>query len=493
MSRSGLVIVSLALTVGAASCGDPRDGTPSSDVETAAQALLGTNISNALVPNSTFQSETSSVASLGGMAAVAFNTDDSAHGIPNVSKCRLHSQSALSYRSTAGGAWRVIHIPVPTSQGVSILRGDPSTAFFDLGTSYRVFVSSIAISDATWNGLTKRTDGCADNAVVVPAANIDRGCVSAVEIPKSGAAASMGLAFCVAPQVSGQFDGGSVWTGSNGYLYAAYWNAKTTVRRVEVFRTNAQAFTALAVPFPGMSILGHPKFVQGSNGGPALIAPDSGGTFWFTAFNETTLTWSTPAFVASGFSWQRPITLKDGKTLREVGYWATWFSSGPSPSSLLFFFEKPGTGTFTRLQGVACGTIPSLGCSEMPGWTTSTTANAFMAGIAVAHIPQPPSPYPRVAPWLSYWNDSARSDGQVTMRWAALNFAGSGSLTLIDLGTTERPCGAGLYWGDYDQMAVDNDFSASATVLRPFTDSTAATCNTSTGDPQHVSLLSISP
>src|SRR4051812_19165307 len=91
---SALVVSVLVLMASlVSSCGDPRDAAPEGEIGAAAEGLLGTNITGSLVPNSTFQSETSSVAA-GTMTAVAYNTDDTAHGIPDVSKCRLHSQSA---------------------------------------------------------------------------------------------------------------------------------------------------------------------------------------------------------------------------------------------------------------------------------------------------------------------------------------------------------------------------------------------------------------
>jgi hypothetical protein len=486
-----VVFILVLMAWAASSCGDPRDPDPGGDIGVTAEELLGTNISGSLVPNSTFQSETSAVAT-GNMAAIAYNTDDTAHGIANVSKCRFHSQIALSYRSPTGGAWRVVHVPVPSSQGVSVLRGDPSVAFLDVGGSYRVFVASLAISDATWNTLPKRSDGCVDNANIVGAGFLDRACVAAVEIPKDGSAAFPGLAFCFAPLLSGgHFDGGSVTTTAAGFVYATYWDKNSTSSRVDVFRTNDQAFSALPNPFPGTSILGHSIFVKNASA-PSLIAPDSTGTFWYTSLDETTLTWSLPAVVATGFSWQRNLTMQRSSTiLRERGYTEpTWVSNGPSRPSLYFFYSKPASGALTRIQGVVCSVTNVFGCSEVPGWGTSNLVNSFMVAMTVAIVPQPPSPFPRVAPWISYWSE-VRTDGNLTLNWARVN--GDGTLTAFaDSRAVEGACPAGKYWGDYDTMTVENDLTAGAGLLRPFTDSTSAGC-TANGDPQHVSLLRLAP
>ena len=55
----------------------------------------------------------------------------------------------------------------------------------------------------------------------------------------------------------------------------------------------------------------------------------------------------------------------------------------------------------------------------------------------------------------------------------------------------EKPCPNETYWGDYDSMTVGNNgggFGQLPFLLRYLTDSTAATCNPETGNPQHVSV-----
>jgi hypothetical protein len=124
----------------------------------------------------------------------------------------------------------------------------------------------------------------------------------------------------------------------------------------------------------------------------------------------------------------------------------------------------------------------------MPNWTTPAGSNALLPALAVAERPQVPAP-PSVDPWLSYWADNGSAVGELTLTFSKIDLSG-GALSTSSTTAQQIPCPkSGGYWGDYDQMAVENNISLSAAprLVRYVADSTAAACDTSNGVPQHVS------
>lgn len=288
------------------------------------------------------------------------------------------------------------------------------------------------------------------------------------------------------PGVAGdEFDGGNLFYSPNsGFLYAAYWNDARS--RIDVFR-RGNAFVKVAQPFSGKTMKGHPLLVR-SSGAPVLIAPDSAGTFWYTQFDETALTWSAPVQVATGFKWQERVQLRNGKTLRQIGYAADWVSGGAFPPYLMFFYAKPRSAAgFTQLQGVTCTTAPSFSCTTNAGFVTPANENALLPATAVFHSSNQGGPV--IRPYLSYWTDLGSAAGTL-----ALRVASAGNLSLVTKATTgsQTPCVVSDYWGDYDQMVIQEEGLASARLIRAGTDSTGAAC-TANGDPQHVSTFSVVP
>jgi len=221
-----------------------------------------------------------------------------------------------------------------------------------------------------------------------------------------------------------------------------------------------------------------------------LIAPDSAGTFWYSSFVESSLSWTAPVQVATGFKWQDTVQLRNGKTFRQIGYAADWMNGGAFTPYLLFMYQKPRSAAgFTQLQGVTCATAPTFSCSPVASFATPANENAILPAMAVSHSSNRGGPV--ITPYLSYWTDAGSASGTLALRMALINV---GTMTLVTKVTTgtQTPCVVENYWGDYDQMIVQEEGLSTAKLIRPGTDSTGAACNAN-GDPQHVSILSVSP
>ena len=82
---------------------------------------------------------------------------------------------------------------------------------------------------------------------------------------------------------------------------------------------------------------------------------------------------------------------------------------------------------------------------------------------------------------LTYWSDNGQSGNRVVLRHYEFNINGSirssGALTASQVAC---PGGGANYWGDYDSMYVKNNATTLPTFHRSFTDSTEATCDTTT-------------
>lgn len=479
------LVIGLLPMLGLAACGNETDEATLDGVSSVTGALVSgmTNVTNGQTPNSTFQSETAAVA-IGGGEAIAYNTDDSAHGVVSDHYCRNYSEQALTYRVTSTGGWQTFRIP--TGAGKSLFYGDPALAARNDPNNFRVYVSSLAVSDAQWNTMPKRADGCISPTTRANAV-IDSACVSAVDVPRNGAAASLVWTACMPAAAGDDLDGGNLFLNpSSGLLYAAYWNVARG--RIDVYR-RGNAFVNVPQPFAGKTIKGHPIFVRNS-GAPVLIAPDSAGTFWYSYFDESSSAWTTPVQVATGFKWQDTVQLRNGKTFRQIGYAADWMNGGAFAPYLLFFYQKPRSAAgFTQLQGVTCGTSPSFSCAPNAGLVTPANENALLPAMAVSHSSNRGGPV--ITPYLSYWTDAGSASGTLALRMALIDV---GTLTLVTKATTgtQTPCVVSNYWGDYDQMIVQEEGLATAKLVRPGTDSTGAACN-SNGDPQHVSMFSMTP
>jgi hypothetical protein len=211
---------------------------------------------------------------------------------------------------------------------------------------------------------------------------------------------------------------------------------------------------------------------------PTLIGRTRSG-FWVAAG----LPW-TPSLITSA-SRGDEVTLATGTQLRQIGFAA---ALGESYDGKHMFFFYTTTDVPARIQGVKCGFFPIVTCATLPASITPAGSNAYSP--AAAYVNHFPGGVYNV-PWLSYWTDATSPEGNLQMIMSKVNLT-DGSLTPYTItGVNEYPCPNGDYWGDYDALTVGNNgggFLQIPFLLRYLTDSTARACNTTTGNPQHVSV-----
>ncbi len=457
----------LTIVVGLAGCGSPDTGSnPEPESTTVSTPVLAgaTNISEGLVPDSDFESETAAVA-MGSQHFVAFNSRDLAHRSGD-STCENYSGIGASYNNN--GTWRGLRIPNPGYAGVSVLNGDPAVTFRDGGTFWLVWVSSLAMSTSNFNGLGP-VNGCVPSGAIA-AAPRDRACLHSVIVPKDGSPALPYLAACFG---SGSLDGGAVHAMPNGDLYAAYWN--TGSNRIDVFKN----FVAVTSPFTS-NMIGHPFFAPHGQS-PTLIAPDSSGTFW-VARTSNGSSWTKVQITTAGdFVWSEKVHLATGSI--EKGKYSADMYNAFGSDQLVLFYPKKRVNNITRLQGARCGFLGLGGtCTAPAAWITPADSNALFPAVAIANV----SASDRRAA-VSYWTDNASSDGRLTLMLGRIP-SGTTSFNITPTGSSQIPCfSGGGYWGDYDAMTVHADFSTLPIYARYVTDSTSGTCGA--GMPQHVSVF----
>lgn len=504
--------LALTLPVLLAGCGSP-DGTAGhappplpENVGTAKSELIGgspnpsVNASQGLVSGSYFEQETAAVVldSPNGTTlghAVAFNAIDSAH-ISNGQYCRGYSASAFSWTINnspvlSGATFRGFRFQ-PPSATTAMLFGDPAVVVADSGSSWTLYVSSLAVSNGLW-----QSAGFGNNCISESAFSdtggegsipMDQVCVSVASIPKNGGAATQLPGWCASnPNLNNavNYDGTALYMQPySGDVYLASWNDNNGVtEEIDVFKNG----TLIEGPFGQQRMRGHAIFAQGFfEVVPTVIAPDENGTFWLAeqaSTSDGSFSWNVGTVAAAGFQWVPNLTLAGGQVLRQDGYAAT---IGFSTAEHLAFIYWATPTSPTRLQGARCSLFGGVNCALLPNSITPAGSNAFLPALAyVNHFPGGDAN----TPWLSYWTDSTSPTGNVQLIMDKINISTGALSPFTVTGVNETPCANGTYWGDYDSMTVANNSGAFLTfpsLLRYLTDSTATACNS--GNPQHVSV-----
>ena len=179
--------------------------------------------------------------------------------------------------------------------------------------------------------------------------------------------------------------------------------------------------------------------------------------------------------------------LRSGTSIRSKAYTTLSYALGPSPRELTVVYE-----TFANtLTAVRCSGSPSGTVRITHGWNSPSGHVALLPSLALSHVPNG-GPFGIIKVHVTYWdNNAGGSPSQLTLM-AGNPLAASSSTPLL----TETPCPFKTYWGDYDEMFVQNDGLANARVWRAFTDSTARSnpgTDWSSSVPQHVSITSYAP
>jgi hypothetical protein len=490
-------IVPLLLLVGCLEAGaEPEASAPplaedddvvASVVESKLVAGAALNASQDLVPDSTRESETASVvldfpAGTTRGLAVAFNSVDAAH-TSGSNVCKGYSQSALSYGFN--GVFHGLRFAVPPNLGVSMYSGDPAVAVTTLSGYWLVYVSTLAISDATWNKKATGTNSCIARASLP---DPDRACISVALISADGSAVLplSGYGGCVG---SAGIDGGALYfSPATNSLYAAYFN--DTLKSVDVFKNGSK----IQPPFSSLIMQGHPKFPHTLSADtiPTVVAADSAGRFRVARLDEQNGQWTNALITSASappYDFYDDVALRNGLSVRQTGFTVDSYQELPGGQDFLWLFYSVKNSGPKRLQGVRVlfQGMNVIESSVLPNATTPSGSTALLPEVTAVNVSGRPTDI-GFRPWLSYWSDEGQPAGAFKMVMAKVSRQ-DGSLTRFDVGPVETVCPTGIrYWGDYDSFVVWNNGSSQPTLLRYLTDSTAATCNGS-GDPQHVSVV----
>jgi hypothetical protein len=307
---------------------------------------------------------------------------------------------ALAYKNGLG-TWRSLRIPVPANQAVKVQDNSPYAAvdlsLVDAGSTVTARVMALAVSDPAWLVTDKGTDGCATTRgdagnELDAGGRWNRGCVTTVDIPKDSGAAIVRGGHCMGSGGPDTVLYGAAVTQVGSNVYAAFTNSVT--RRIDVYRQmGSGAYAQIVSPFAGKSIFEPPVFARGDANAISLVIHEASHDFWFSGFDEGSGTWSTPAFVDSGWSYSNEVTLHNGVSIQQRGFEAHWKTGGPSPQLLFFATQRLANGS-VRLRGSSCNTVPGFVCAHVSGWVTPVDKDRPLALGDGRSQPEPQYPRP---------------------------------------------------------------------------------------------------
>lgn len=482
-------------------------GSPPGEVtQTQREALIGgaTNVTDGNVAGSNRESETSTD-SVGSKVLVAYNRGDTAHE-PSGQFCIGDIGEGIAYSDTNQGAgigqWTTAALPLPPD--VAVILGDPQVAAVPTSASApRFYISALTVSTNRFYSMVAQTYGNNSFSQCLPDSAWGDSLPDGVWVWTANFDANGNLSlnydYGVTPASASDSVDGTDMLVIGTTPYVTYRNV--TQNTAEVFQVTTR------LPSVPLSVADHPMFPKGAPPGPLwVVAPDGTGTFYGTRYYQGG--WHDVSNIATAGSNGTSIQLSTGASggfaqfRSGVPYTAAWSQTGPMAARNLVFFYQKGSGG--QLQGVQC-TVASSGllCSAIPGWTTDVAANSFMPSLSTESYYPPGAFYPTIQTWLSYWTDgetgwSGLSDGNAKMILASLDLIG-GTMSQVwaNAPSSQMPCarpdsnGGAAYWGDYDTSTFVNNKTTNPTWVRTFTDSTDSTCDPTTGNPQHVSMVSL--
>jgi len=192
---------------------------------------------------------------------------------------------------------------------------------------------------------------------------------------------------------------------------------------------------------------------------------------------------SAPVTVATDYDSTNAI-LKGGGVVRRGRAYAA--ALAPNPNALTpatwIAYERM-SGPRKQLVLTRCTSSDTCSVWAIIGGTDPLTgrgSNAFMPAVAVAYRVDGSST--RVVLGLTYWTDEGLTGNQILMKHYDLLLPTGSVVSSGPLTNAQVACsGLGAeYIGDYDTMVVANNATSSAYFNRMFTDSTEATCDTTT-------------
>jgi len=264
------------------------------------------------------------------------------------------------------------------------------------------------------------------------------------------------------------YDGSDVTgTTATGPVVAAFNNTVLHTIDVWVANTTTGSFAAVANPFPGKTMFGHPR-LRSFNSTVFLIAPDTSGNIWLQFYSGGA--WGTaangwPKIAGTGYD-ASELTIGTQKIRRGGQFDLVFSPSTVSAGGVVVFFSKfNGHGI---LSGTYCENNP-VPCTQNE-WSVDPGVNVFHPALASV---QWGTPGGAITFNVLTWMQQVSSGSSVSVY--SSNLPNLGAITgRSETGQTPLCPDLRGYWGDYDAhlAAWPRSYPDHPMFWRAFADST---------------------
>lgn len=428
--------------------------------------------------------------------------------------------------SAIGNTW--MHhdqVPAPTFLGYSILWGDPAITR-SRAHQYYFFISNLAIRTSDPQLVS---NGCVSNVATA---------ISGACIAQSSDNAETFEPFQCVTNNNDFYDGGSMDTGPNGEVYAAWRDVKTSigvpVNEIHIWKAANEtspfeapgSMNGIPKPFQGRTMVSHPRIrvdpVTGFLYAMAVESRDIMGV------NHRILIISRYEFTG-GWGWtfprDMPFDIFDQQTIMlppppnpsdrairtgpqfafDIGAPSIGPAGTPRPDDVrILYTVRTGSGRLA-VRGAYCGR-DLFNCYDAPEWSSETN------GGTEGHQGQQFNPNVRAFPgfmpfyqpvWkTTYMSTEHNPNGKIVgIQHANFAYFGNQRIYVKNQAVPDQtPCtgtslNPGGYWSDYDGLEIGYITPQDGVQwLKPFPDSTSAACydiSVGTAKPQHTSVVKL--
>jgi hypothetical protein len=383
-----------------------------------------------------------------------------------------------SYSKDHGASWTYGGKVAPPT-GIDALWGDPATVTSK--TQYStVYISSLAIG-----------------AGKIPADGhhgwMDDGSITGACIARSNdGGVHFGIQECLSSQ--GDFYDGASMAAGDPRIYAAFRDVPRN--RIDVWASadGTAPFKMLPDPYPGMTIISHPRLAYDRPTGALLvaaIAQDSSGRAYVYINRFVGTAWQRP--MQAGWPMSGISVTVNGQNIRwgygfsfDVGYSSETDGDGGTVVNddgvrLLYTTRDSDTkrlyvrGTACRIDLAVCHDAPEWGTTpgnlRTPGEQWNPTVKAWPGFFGLPPV------------WKATYQSTDDSPNGISIKQGNLAVLPNGTRSFVpfDLVPARPVCpdyrsgspgaAVGGYWGDYDEMAMIGFRGANPEFLLPFSDS----------------------
>lgn len=422
------------------------------------------------------QSETSiTVGSSGGQDVVVLTYNDET-GDESTIQYTANSRTVLAGASLFGWSWSTdggntwtYGGKVQPPPGWPILWGDPASTTSRNNRSY-VFISNLAVPAANYPPGGVLSSGG------------DSGFYSALGGACIARSSNGGKSFAIAQCVTNDhhfYDGGSMASGPDGTIYAAYVDVATN--QIDVWRSPNETgtFALMPPPFPGMTMTTHPRLRVDADGDTLYVAARAeNGQVYITRFVGQA--WAAPMPASFPMEWYPTINLSDRilRTGPQFSFDVATPSAAGNDEVRLVYTAFDSTHQRYELKGTRCP-LDLSNCFDVPLWATTNDNFTTLQGDQFDPTVQAWQGFIGLPPeWkLTYLSRQDDPQGNtVTVQQGNLAVLPNLTPILIPFrlvaGHLVCPDLRG-YWGDYDALQLVGFSGSAPTFLDAFTDSSS--------------------